>query len=55
MTTIGRPQAAQHDVAAVLDALLVGETAEAPWNPAPGRSLKTMSQPGVGCYIRDFK
>ncbi len=55
MTTIGRAQATQHDVAAVLDALLVGETVEASWNPARRRSLKTMSQPGVGCYIRDFK
>jgi len=50
-----RPEATQHDVVAVLDALLEGETVEASWNPAPGRSLKTMSQPGVGCYIRDFK
>ena len=50
-----RAQATQHDVAAVLDALLEGETVETSWNPAPGRSLKTMSQPGIGCYIRDFK
>ncbi len=50
-----RPEATQHDVVAVLDALLEGETVEASWNPAPGRSLKTMSQPGVGCYIRDFR
>ena len=50
-----RPEATQHDVAAVLDALLEGETVEASWNLAPGRSLKTMSQPGVGCYIRDFR
>jgi hypothetical protein len=50
-----RAQATQHDVAAVLDALLGGETVETSWNPAPGRSLKTMSQPGIGCYIRDFK
>ena len=50
-----RPEATQHDVVAVLDALLEGETVEASWNLAPGRSLKTMSQPGVGCYIRDFR
>lgn len=50
-----RPQATEHDVAAVLDALLAGKPADASWTPAPGRSLKTMSQPGVGCYIQDFK
>jgi len=50
-----RAQATQHDVAMVLDALLEGKAVDASWNPAPGRSLKTMSQPGVGCYIRDFK
>ena len=50
-----RPEATEHDVAAVLDALLEGKTLEASWNPAPGRSLKAMSQPGIGCYIRDFK
>ena len=50
-----RPEATEHDVAAVLDALLEGRAVEASWNPAPGRSLKAMSQPGVGCYIRDFK
>ena len=50
-----RPQATEHDVAAVLDALLEGKAVDASWRPAPGRSLKTMSQPGVGCYIGDFK
>lgn len=50
-----RPEATQHDVVAVLDALLEGEKVEASWNPAPGRPLKAMSQPGIGCYIRDFK
>ena len=50
-----RPAATAHDVAAVLDALLDGETVAASWNPAPGRSLKTMSQPAVGCFIKDFK
>jgi hypothetical protein len=50
-----RPQATEHDVEAVLDALLAGQPLDASWNPAPGRSLKAMSQPGVGCYIQDFK
>ncbi len=50
-----RPQATEHDVARVLDALLESKAIDASWNPAPGRSLKAMSQPGVGCYIRDFK
>jgi len=50
-----RARATQHDVAQVLDALLEGKTLDASWNPAPGRSLKAMSQPGVGCYIGDFK
>ena len=50
-----RPEATEHDVAAVLDAVLAGQPVDAPWNPAPGRSLKAMSQPGVGCYIGDFK
>jgi hypothetical protein len=50
-----RPQATEHDVAKVLDALLEGKSVDAPWNPAAGRSLKAMSQPGVGCYIQDFK
>jgi hypothetical protein len=39
----------------VLDTMLAGKTVDSSWNPAPGRSLKTMSQPGVGCYIGDFK
>lgn len=50
-----RAAARSHDVAAVLDALLAGEQVEASWNPAPGRSLKAMSQPAVGCFIRDFE
>jgi len=50
-----RPEATEHDVAAVLDALLEGGDVDATWNPAPGRSLKAMSEPAVGCYIRDFK
>ena len=50
-----RAAATTHDVAAVLDALLAGEQVEANWNPAPGRSLKAMSSPAVGCFIRDFK
>ena len=50
-----RAEATEHDVQAVLDALLAGDPLDASWNPAPGRSLKAMSQPGVGCYIRDFK
>ena len=50
-----RPQATEHDVAAVLDAVLAGKSVDAAWNPAAGRSLKAMSQPGVGCYIGDFK
>jgi hypothetical protein len=50
-----RPEATEHDVEAVLDALLAGRPVDASWNPAPGRSLKAMSRPGVGCYIRDFK
>ncbi len=50
-----RPRATQRDVAAVLDAVLAGESPDTAWNPAPGRSLKVMSQPGVGCYIGDFK
>jgi hypothetical protein len=50
-----RPEATEHDVAAVLDAVLAGKLVDSAWNPAPGRSLKTMSQPGVGCYIGDFK
>lgn len=50
-----RPEATQHDVEAVLDALLTDQPVDASWNPAPGRSLKAMSQPGVGCYIQDFK
>ncbi len=49
------PQATEHDVAAVLDALLEGKAVDASWRPVPGRSLKTMSRPGVGCYIGDFK
>lgn len=50
-----RPKATENDVADVLDALLAGKSAQASWTPAPGRSLETMSQPGVGCYIQDFK
>jgi hypothetical protein len=50
-----RPEATEHDVADVLDTLLAGKEVEATWNPAPGRSLKTMSQPAVGCFIKDFK
>jgi hypothetical protein len=50
-----RPDATQHDVADVLDAVLAGKAVDASWSPAPGRSLKAMSQPGVGCYIGDFK
>jgi hypothetical protein len=50
-----RPEATEHDVEAVLDALLTDRPVDASWNPAPGRSLKAMSQPGVGCYIQDFK
>lgn len=50
-----RAEASEHDVAMVLDALLAGKAVDAAWNPAPGRSLKTMSRPGIGCYIEDFK
>ena len=50
-----RAEATEHDVAMVLDALLAGKPVDAAWNPAPGRSLKTMSRPGIGCYIGDFK
>lgn len=50
-----RPQPTEHDVAKVLDTLLAGKTVDSTWTPAPGRSLKTMSQPGVGCFIGDFK
>lgn len=50
-----RPEATEHDVEDVLDALLAGRPVDATWNPAPGRSMKTMSRPGVGCYIQDFK
>ena len=50
-----RAEATVHDVAGILDALLAGKTVEASWSPAPGRSLKAMSQPAVGCYIRDFR
>lgn len=50
-----RAKATQRDVENVLDALLAGKSVDSSWNPAPGRSLKTMSEPGVGCYIRDFK
>ena len=50
-----RPEATEHDVEAVLDALLAGQSVDASWTPAPGRSLKAMSKPGVGCYIQDFK
>jgi len=50
-----RPKATENDVADVLDALLAGKSAQASWTPAPGRSLESMSQPGVGCYIQDFK
>ena len=50
-----RAQATQHDVEDVLNALLAGESVDASWNPAPGRSLEAMSTPGVGCYIEDFK
>ena len=50
-----RPEATEHDVADVLDALLAEKPVKASWNPAAGRSLGTMSSPGVGCYIRDFK
>jgi len=53
--TLRRPQATEHDVADVLDALIADKPVEASWTPAPGRSLETMSSPGVGCYIRDFK
>ena len=49
-----RPEATEHDVAVVLDAVLSGKPVDASWSPAPGRSLKAMSQPGVGCYIGDF-
>jgi len=50
-----RPQPTEHDVAKVLDTLLAGKTVDSTWTPAPGRSLTTMSQPGVGCFIGDFK
>lgn len=50
-----RAQVTEHNVAMVLDALLEGKAVDADWNPASGRSLKTMSQPGIGCYIQDFK
>lgn len=53
--TLRRPQATEHDVADVLDALLADKPVQTDWNPAAGRSLETMSSPGVGCYIRDFK
>ena len=44
--TTRRPEATVHDVAAVLNAVLDGK--------APGRSLKPVSQPAFGCYIRDL-
>lgn len=50
-----RARATEQDVAKALDAVLAGKTVGTAWSPAPGRSLKTMSQPGVGCFIRDFK
>lgn len=50
-----RAKATEHDVENVLDALLEGRSVDASWSPAPGRSLKAMSQPGVGCYIQDFR
>lgn len=50
-----RPQPTERDVVKVLDAVLAGNAVDTAWTPAAGRSLKTMSQPGVGCYIRDFK
>ena len=50
-----RPEATEHDVADVLDALLAERPVNASWNPAAGRSLETMSSPGVGCFIQDFK
>ena len=50
-----RAKASQHDVIAVLDALLAGKDVDPTWSPAAGRSLKTMSQPAVGCFIKDFK
>jgi hypothetical protein len=50
-----RAQATEQDVAKALDAVLAGQTVDSNWSPAPGRSLEAMSQPGVGCYIRDFK
>lgn len=45
----------RHDVAGVLDALIAGRTIDSSWNPAPGRPLGAMAQPGVGCFIEDFK
>ena len=50
-----RPQATEHDVEDVLDALLEGKSVDNSWIPAPGRPLNAMSRPGVGCYIQDFK
>ena len=50
-----RPEATEHDVEDVLDALLAGKPVDSSWNPAPGRSLNAMSRPGVGCYIEDFR
>ncbi len=50
-----RPEATEHDVEDVLDTLLEGKSVDSSWNPAPGRPLNTMSRPGVGCYIQDFR
>jgi hypothetical protein len=50
-----RPQPTERDLVKVLDTVLAGKTVDTAWTPAPGRSLEAMSQPGVGCYIRDFK
>lgn len=50
-----RARASHHDVEEVLNAVLAGRSPDSSFTPAAGRPLSALSQPGVGCFIRDFR
>jgi hypothetical protein len=50
-----RAAATRHDVEEILDAVISGRSPDASFSPAAGRPLGALSQPGIGCFIRDFR
>lgn len=50
-----RAQPTRHDVDEVLAAVLAGGQPETNFSPGAGRPVAFASQPGVGCFIRDFR